>query len=281
MSFVYAEKSQINYENELINCTNIYSETKTTLIGAYKQNWSEKTYNAIVKYGFIKCVNVNPKFSVSFAGNDTSFAHKLLEWIYSNQKYTDQEVIDKAFEIHMSTDEDNIEFILCHADEDNKTHITCIKKKRINRECSSAWIGSYDAFRKMQELRTSHITSLDLFKRTVEECKDDSVDGLIICNSFCEDEQRFLFTERIESYKDRTQIVQSNSEIILSGPAETGDFTVHFRESSNEVIIDFYQNNTSVIYTNRYRYDQKDVDNANTKYFLLPIIVETNTSKVL
>lgn len=281
MSFVYAEKSQFTYENEIINSTKIYSETKTTLIGAYKSNWSPKTISAINKYGFIKCINVSPKFSVSFAGNNTALAHKLLEWIYSKQKCMEEQVIDKAFELHSSADKNDIEFILCYADDNNQTHIVCIKEGELYMDQPSAWIGSYKAFRKMQELRKSPDTSIELFQQAVEECKDDSVGGFIICNSYFEREQRFLFPERFETYTGRTQTLQSGDNIIFSSDAETGDYTIHFHESQNEVIIDFYQNNRSILYTNRYRYNQSDVDNTNTNRFLLPIIVETSTMKVL
>lgn len=281
MSFVYAEKSQFMYNDEVINTTRIYSDTKTTLIGAYKSNWSPKTISAINKYGFIKCINIYPKFSVSFAGNNTALAHKLLEWIYSKQKCTEREVIDKAFELHSSADKNDIEFILCYADDNNQTHIVCIKEGELYMDQSSAWIGSYNAFRKMQELRKLSDTSIDLFQKAVEECEDDSVGGFIICNSYFEREQKFLFPERFEAYIERTQTVQPGNNIILSGNAETGDCTIHFHESPNDVIIDFYQNNITIMYTNRYRYDQSDVDNTNTNHFLLPIVVETNTGKLL
>lgn len=281
MSFVYAEKSQFMYNDEVINTTRIYSDTKTTLIGAYKSNWSPKTISAINKYGFIKCINISPKFSVSFAGNNTALAHKLLEWIYSKQKCTEREVIDKAFELHSSADKNDIEFILCYADDNNQTHIVCIKEGELYMDQSSAWIGSYNAFRKMQELRKLSDTSIDLFQKAVEECEDDSVGGFIICNSYFEREQKFLFPERFEAYIERTQTVQPGNNIILSGNAETGDCTIYFHESPNDVIIDFYQNNITIMYTNRYRYDQSDVDNTNTNHFLLPIVVETNTGKLL
>ncbi|MCH5192591.1 MAG: hypothetical protein J1F11_01430 [Oscillospiraceae bacterium] len=280
MSFVYAEKSQTKFENDMYNCTKIYSDTKTTLTGAYLSNWSDKTRMAIEKYGFIKSAIINPKFSVSFAGNNTLYAHKLLEWISSKPKFTDEDVINKAFELHMSTDKDDIEFILCYVDND-ETHITCIKERNIDIDCSSAWIGSYKAFCKMQELRTSSNTSLDLFKKAVEECEDDSVGGFIICTSYFENEQKFLFPERTELYKERQQIVQPDGEIIFSGSAATGDCTIRFHESENDVIIDFDQNNTSIIYTNKFRYSQIDIDNPNIKFFLLPIIFETDTHKIL
>ncbi len=38
MSFVYAEKAKLDINGTQKNLTNIYSDTKTTLIGAYKAN---------------------------------------------------------------------------------------------------------------------------------------------------------------------------------------------------------------------------------------------------
>ena len=80
---------------------------------------------------------------------------------------------------------------------------------------------------------------------------------------------------------ERVQLVKPNEKLILSDTAEWGGCTLMFHESPNDVIIDICQINRSIVYTNRYRYDQSDVDNEKTNRFLLPIVVETSTKKIL
>ena len=283
MSFVYAEKTQLHFEEEKINITHIYSDTKTELIGAYKANWSEEAYKMICRYGFTKCINICPKISLSFAGNNVAYAHNLLNWIYKTSKFEIDDLINKAYEIHMSADKDDIEFILCYADDENDTHICCIKERTLQRDVPSAWIGSYAAFRKMQEIRmqedNSKNNTLDCFKRAVEECKDDTVGGFVICDRFDYGTNQFVFQERFEAYACREQMVPLGGEILFSRPAETGDCTIHYIEDPYDVIMEFYQINKTLLYTQRYRYSDKDVINTDTNHFLLPMIIDTTTNK--
>ena len=277
MSFIYAEKSKNKEDNRTV----IFSDTKTKLIGAYKSNWSEKTRKAIEKYGFAKCINVSPKFAMAFAGNNTAYAHHLLQWLYDHKSFTDEMAVDKAYNIHMSTSKDDIEFILCYADENNETHIVCIKEREIQQDVSSAWIGSYDAFLKLQEARTTSETSLEHFKNAIENCKDDSVGGLVICDRYYDNQQQFMFSERLEASADRIQRAHSGRIIKFSRPAETGDCTIHYISDPNDVIIQFYQNNTTILYTNRYRYSEEDVNNDLTNHFLLPMIIDFETGMLI
>ena len=281
MSFIYAEKSQEIINGQTINHTNIFSDTKTTLIGAYKRNWSPEARTMINKYGFSKIINIAPKIAVAFAGNNTGNAHALLEWYYSQSIITVDDIIDKAYEIHMSVDKDDIEFIICYADDNNETHIASVKEQIIQRECSSAWIGSYAAFRKLQELRSSHTTSFELFRTVVDECKDDSVGGLIICDKYYEYSQQFEFQERLEAIAYRKQSVRLGQAVQFSRPSETGDCTMHYIGDPNDVIISFFQNNTTLVYSNRYRYTEKDANDPYTNKFLLPMIFDSSTGKPL
>lgn len=277
MSFIYAEKSTTEFGNQTV----IYSDTKTGLIGAYKKNWSEKARKAIEKYGFAKCVNVRRDFAVAFAGNNTAHAHTLLNWLYSNCSFTAEDAIGEALSIHKSASENEIEFILCYADDNNETHIVCIKEQELKSDLPSAWIGSYDAFYKLQELRTTSRTSFTDFKSAVDNCKDDSVGGLIICDSYLENERRFLFPERLEAHIERSQIVPPGGKVIFSRNAETGDCTLHYCEDPDRVIIQFVQNNTTIIYTNKERYYLDDKNNDRTNHFLLPMIINSETMQPL
>ena len=197
------------------------------------------------------------------------------------EKQSIDQIIDKASQLHMSTNKDNIEFIICTADKNDNTTITCIKEHNILSNCTSAWIGSYTAFRKLQEIRTDSFTSSYTFRRAVSECSDDSVGGLIIQNTYRQEEHRFVYPEGYYSSYERKQTIKPGENVILSGPAETGAFTTYYHDSTDEVIIDFWQNNTSVIYSTKYRYGSTDVNNSNTKYFLLPAIYNTETGKFI
>lgn len=70
MSFVYAEKIKNTIEDEQIQGIKIYSDTKVSIEGAVKTNWSEQQRKAIEKYGMCKSIIIDPKCCISFAGNN-------------------------------------------------------------------------------------------------------------------------------------------------------------------------------------------------------------------
>ena len=285
MSFVYAEKTQKEFGQDISFPIKIYSDTKTKLIGAYKANWSEQAFKLIERYGFIKCINIGSNMALSFAGNNTAYAHDLLNWMENERKFDEEDAIDKAFEIHNSANKDDIEFIICYVDDDNESHIVCIKERQLLKDVPSAWIGSPKAFRKLQEIRFKYgnptNTSLSLFQRAVEECKDDSVGGFLICDYYDANEQQFIFQERLEAHGAGSQIIPPGGIIAFNRPSETGDCTIHFIPDPSEVIIEFYQNSTILFYTRRYRYSEIDTNNKHTKHFMLPMLVDASTNKVL
>ena len=95
--------------------------------------------------------------------------------------FTVDETIEKAYAIHCEADDySEIEFIICSSD-NNVLRIDCIKDGSIQNNCSSAWLGSYDAFREFQRIRTSipkkkpaEITD-SAFENVVRGGTDDSV----------------------------------------------------------------------------------------------------------
>ncbi len=285
MSFVYAEKTQKDFGQEISFPIKIYSDTKTELIGAYKSNWSEQAYKLIKRFGFTKCINICSNMALSFAGNNTAYAHDLLNWMESKGKFDEEDAIEKAFEIHKSANKDDIEFIICYVDDNNENHIVCIKERQILRDVSSAWIGSPKAFRELQKIRSEEgypiNISFSLFQRAVEKCKDDSVGGFLICDCYDANERQFIFQERLEAYGAGPQIIPPGGIIAFNRPAETGDCTIHFIPDPFEVIIEFYQNSTILLYTRRYRYSEIDTNNKHTNHFLLPMLVDARTNKVL
>ena len=285
MSFIYAEKTQQENGEDITFPIKIYSDTQTIPTCAYKANWSDQAYKLVKRYGFTKSINIYSKMALSFAGNNTAYAHDLLNWMESKGTFDEEDAINKAYEIHNSTNKDDIEFIICYVDDDNKSHITCIKERQIFKDVSSAWIGSYKAFKKLQEKRLMNgspiNTELELFQSAVEECKDDSVGGFIICDYYDANEEKFMFQERLEAYSARTQIIPPGGIITFNRSAEIGDCTIHYLPDSFEVIIEFVQNRTILFYTRRYRYSEIDANNGRTNHFLLPMLVDADTNKVL
>lgn len=77
MSFVYAEKIKYTLEDKQIQGIKIYSDTKVSIEGAVKTNWSEQQRKAIEKYGMCKSIIIDPKCCISFAGNNIFLLQKL------------------------------------------------------------------------------------------------------------------------------------------------------------------------------------------------------------
>lgn len=280
MSFVYAEKNEVKYDGEIYHNIDIFSDTKTTLTGAVLSNWSDKTRKAIEKYGFLKSIIIGPSCCISFAGNNTLYAQKLLKWLFEKRNVSEKEVCYEALRLHLSAGKDDIEFIICST-ENGQANIICIKEGKMIGNLSSAWIGSTLAYKKMQRLQKSQDMTYDLFKTTIDECGDDSVGGFVIHCHYSEKEDMFYYPEEYASYVSREQVVMSGENIKLFDHIENGGYAVHYRESGCEVVIDFLHIDISIMYTSRYRYDEKDTNNSNTKHLLLPIIIRTSTLTVI
>lgn len=284
MSFVYAIKYTRECEGHAHKCTHIYSDTKLTLDGTSKLNWGDNTRSAIERYGLIKSVIINPKCCISFAGNNIAFAHQLLEILYEMKEFSEEDLLHHALKIHTDHPPDKVEFIICLADENGETEITCIKNHSIQRNCSIAWIGSYDAFKSLRKYQSDNPARMDnhlcAFMHSMQDCGDETVGGFPICVIFDELEKGFEYQERLEIVTERAQEVISGMQIKLGGSAEEGAYTAHYRASNEDVIIDLEQANVTLLYTKKYRLNSEDVSNPHTKHFLLPIVVETDSCKV-
>lgn len=134
MSFIYAEKNYIQHLDQRFPVTHIYSDTRLVIDEASSLNWNPSTLSAIKKYGIIKSIILGPRCCISFAGNNIAYAHQLLEQLHTWQSFTGKQLIDFAYQIHKSAPVDDIEFIICLADENDETHITCIKNNTIEAE---------------------------------------------------------------------------------------------------------------------------------------------------
>lgn len=278
MSFVYAEKDKY--------CTKIYSDTKVTFDEQSKLNWGENTRNAMGAYGIIKSIIVRDNCCISFAGNDIILAHKLLQEIVDWGKFSEDQLLDSALKIHLSAPPDDIEFIICTADDD-ETHIACIKEGKLFRDCINAWIGSGIAFLKMQELRMRelsngrHLNTGNLFDQMLLECKDESVGTFEILTIFSSIQHGFFYTERLQMASERKQTVQPGEILQFHGSAEEGAYTIYQHWSNEEVRLDIAQADLSILFTRKYRLDAFDSANPDTKYFLLPIPFRTSTGAVV
>lgn len=285
MSFIYAIKHTTEYEGDVYKCVDIYSDTKVLLEGTSKANWGDRTRKQIEKYGLIKTIIVSSKCCISFAGNNISHAHDLLCKLYEIQQFSEDDLLKLALTIHQRAPKDEIEFIICLADETNETEIICIKNGEIQRNCTVAWIGSYDAFSCLQKYRFENLEHSDNFSTAfmyaVQHCGDDSVGGFCINVGFSNSSKEFLYKARMESVTERAKKLVSGMPILIGGNAEEGAYTAYYHESNEDVAIEIEQANITLLYTKKYRLHKEDVLNPKTKHFLLPLVVETDTGKVI
>lgn len=272
MSFIYAEKRE--------EYTLIYSDTKLTFNQHAALNWGKQTYDAMCTYGLIKSIIVRDNCCISFAGNNIMLAHDLIKQSVEHEEITEKQLIDNAFDIYLSAAPDDIEFIICTADEKEETHITCIKERKITYDNQNAWIGSPIAFHKMQEIRMQDkkIGLGDPFERSIHECGDLSVGGFPILTVYSTFEHGFFYTERISSTTGRAHNTAPGEIIDFYDTAADGGYTTYQHWSNEEVRIDFLQGDFSILYTNKYRLSEPD---EYTKYFLLPIPIKTSEKIIL
>lgn len=129
MSFVYAEKIKYTLEDKQIQGIKIYSDTKVSIEGAVKTNWSEQQKKAIEKYGMCKSIIINSRCCISFAGNNIFLLQTLFDQLIKWGKFEINQLIEYAYKIHLSEHKDDIEFIICYVDDNNDKRIVCIKEK--------------------------------------------------------------------------------------------------------------------------------------------------------
>ena len=283
MSFVYAEKTTININGEVIPITAIYGDTRITLDdrAANKSNWGENGFKLIQQYGLLKTMIIEPRCCICFAGNEIMYAHKLLEYVFDKKRFTEDDLWDKALEIHQSAPKDAIEFILCTVDDQEESHIVCIKNGEIYRDCKRAWIGSPSVYQTLINLYDpdtplqGQVLSLSKFQEAIANSGDNSVGGF--CSSIRYDRwmKSFVYAYRLELHVERDQTVRPGDAIILYHPAEAGGFAFEIPESNQEFRLNFLQSNCSLIYTNKYRLDES-ISNEHIKHFMLPVLQHAN-----
>ena len=277
MSFVYAEKRTIiNQESIFIHC-----DTKIGLPDDAKSNFSVEEIDLIKKYGIVKFSILGETMSIAFAGNKVFLASKLFFQLYEMKTFSVEEAIEKAYAIHSSTSNySDIEFIICSAD-DGVLRIDCIKDGGVQNDCSSAWLGSYDAFREFQRIRTSDIskTSTEMtdyaFDSVVQGCKDDSVGLFHISASYLPDRKCFWYSEKSGYYSGKEQIVKPRETIKFFLDPKDGGFSYYQYPCNLEsLILKIDQMEPMVLYSRGHRLSESDHNNLNIFGLMLPMLIK-------
>ena len=291
MSFVYAEKVQIEDDGIVTPLFHILSDTRLRFDEKYpnKNSWGELLFQRMQKYGTVKSVIINPRCCISFAGNNIKYAHDMLEFAYAKQTASDDELFDKAYRIYQDAGKDEIEFIICTVSANGTGHIMCIKDDMPYnpRDCPQAWIGSSAVFRELRKQysidlpKFKQYTSTSMFQRAIDLSHDDSVGDFIVDTRYDFFRQRFVYSERWEYYYDAPQLVPLGGEVRFDESPEKGGFSTHIRESYDDFVVDIMQNDVSVVYTNRFRTQDINTCLEDIRFFLLPICIRTSTGKIL
>ena len=280
MSFVYAEKKLvIDQETITIHC-----DTKIWLPEDAKVNFSIEEINLIKKYGIVKFSIIGSTMIIAFAGNNIFLAAKLFAQLCELKSFSVEEAIEKAYAIHSSAEYySDIEFIICSAD-DNLLRIDCIKDGSIQKECSSAWLGSYEAFCEFQRLRLSFTDNepaemTDIaFQSVVEGCKDDSVGLFHISANYRTDLKSFCFNERYEFNSDKELIVKPGENIKFFLDASDGGFSYHQYPCNLEsLIVKIDQMDPMILYSRGHRLSESNNTNPNLFGLMLPMLVKQKT----
>lgn len=278
MSFVYATKTKTTYNNTIIERMCILSDMRITECNP--ACWGKETAALIEKHGIHKSVLVAPNCCVSFAGNNILHANRLIAEVSEWGQCEFDQIVQKALEIHCEAKINEIEFILCYV-EGGENRIVCIKDKKAE-ECECAWIGSQYAFRRLQELRhmneekKSGKSLFSLFCDAVDTCGDSAVGGY--CTYLTSIDDKFQYPEITISGR---QTVRPQQNLDFYGSIPEGRSNIHFGFLDNDLLIRFTPGNISILYTNKYRYDQEGADIVNTKYLKCPLVLHSDSLQAL
>ena len=285
MSFIYAEKTVIKFDDQNYPLLHIMGDTRFTPVPGVpnNKNWGKKTFEMLMRYGIVKSMIVGPKCCISFAGNNIAFAHKLLTFVYAGKSFTEDQLLTKALELHLSAKENEIEFLICCIDENNEASICCIKDGILKRNCPQAWIGSSTVHKALQSYRNFDTPKAEesftssQFRSAIEKSGDDSVGGYITEIRYDSERCSFVYSERLESHTGQDQIVQPGESIRLYDNATNGGYMVHYYESPQEFFFSIDQGDLTIVYSNLVKYTEPNSINSHTRYFMTPILMRTST----
>lgn len=141
MSFIYAM-------NDVI--FSILSDTKIDLKDDREKFWKAESDRRLVKQiGLIKSIIVSPNLVICYAGNNISKAAELLRKVKC-MPLDMEEIVDRAFKIHINSGVDDIEFLIAYYDQTRE--LVSIKNHQVIRKCKSAWLGSFHAYEEFTRL---------------------------------------------------------------------------------------------------------------------------------
>jgi len=287
MSLIYGKKYDYEVEGGKRSSFALYGDTKILLEGAIKANWTSERVDMLNKYGIVKSSITCPKCCISYAGNNLRHAYELIRWFENNGPCTEDGLLDAALRIHRgASDLDQIEFIICTADEDDEIDISVVKEGELRRRLESAWIGSYDTFREMQRLALEAAengyvdpSGRKYFQEAVESNVDDSVGGFVIGVGYRNGE--FVYQEGLYSATEREVRVGAGESIPLFNSAELGGYTIVTTSLDGEPLLEFPQIGKAVLYSKRYRIEGLESESEELRYFLLPFVVVTQKNQIV
>ena len=277
MSFIYAEK-RIEIDQEIIT---IHCDTKIRLPDDAKSNFSVEEIDLIKKYGIVKLSILGDTMCIAFAGDKIFLAAKLFSQLYEMKHFSVEDAIEKAYAVHKSADYySDIEFILCSAD-NNVLRIDCIKDGSVRNNCSTAWLGSYDAFREFQRIRTSDPSKSpremtdSAFESVVQGCGDDSVGGLYISARYRPDLKCFWYSENSVFYCGKDQVVKLGDNIKFLLDPSDGGFSYHQCPCNFEsLIVKIDQMEPMILYSRGHRLSESNSNNLNLFGLMLPMLAK-------
>lgn len=276
MSFVFAEKyydDDLKQERFYMSC-----DTKIITVSYSKANFSSVQYEMVNKWGIVKMCICSSDFCVAFAGNNIKYAAELFLTLKEKSPFNLCDVSSFAFDIHKRAENTNdIEFIVAYYEND-KLHIDKIANNEIIKDCVSAWIGSYTAFRYFQEQRLAydekniHKYSKTVFDKTVSGCGDDSVGGFPIELTYNLETNCFEYLESASFYSFKNVAVNSGEIIPFFTSPQDGGFSMRTQGCGiDSMLVSFDQIDRHVLFSRRIRIDDIDALNPNLFGLMLPV----------
>lgn len=276
MSFVYAM-------NDVL--FSIMSDTRIGINDKLSKRWNSESEKRLVEQmGLMKSIIVSPNIVICYAGNNIDKAAELLRKVKLSSKNL-EEIISIAFEIHVASEEDAIEFIIAYCGETTRELIS-VKNRQIIRNCKVAWLGSLDAYNEFKK-KESLISDIELNDVKSISC---SVNGELIEESLCEELVRAYrvedcFSEVVNSGIDTTvggmavriramdgentfqymagmkaiasswpQIVESGKNINICQGVDKGSYCCSVYQSRRNFCCYVYEGNCGIVYTDEVTY---------------------------
>ena len=206
-------------------------------------------------------------------------ASKLFKRLYEKRRFTTQDVVNMAYEIHLQGNNNDIEFIIASC-EDGNLSLHCIKEHEIINDCIFAWIGSPIAHSEFQALRNKDNTgkasdrTSTAFLGIVQGCSDESVGGFCISVGYNRVANAFGFRECKTFQNTKQQVVKAGDKIKFHMSAEDGGFSFEqIPISEEEFLLTIDQMEPAILYSRRLRMCDRDRNNIQLFSLMLPMLI--------